>query len=431
MTIHTNRLGDAIEALQSGRTTPTSYVEQCLDRFDATEDDVRAFVPEDGRHERVRDAAAGLEAEYSGEDDRPPLYGVPVGVKDIYHVDGFETRAGSSVPPDALAGPEAGVVTALLNAGALVLGKTVTAEFAYFEPGPTRNPNDLEHTPGGSSSGSAAAVAAGVTPLTLGTQTIGSIVRPAAFCGVVGVKPSYDRIPDGGILPLSESADHPGYFTQDVAGARAAAPVLYDDWGDAAPAEPPVLGVPADAYLSQADDEMLAHFEQRLDDLRDAGYEVRETDALADIRAVNARHGDLVAAEAALAHTERYHEYGDRYADGTVGLLQDGHEVPVGRLVDARNGRWALEARLAEQMDEAGVDAWVAPSAPGPAPRGIDDTGDPVMNVPWTHACLPAVNLPAGDIDGLPVGMQFAGRFGDDERLFAWCESLSETLEQD
>jgi Asp-tRNA(Asn)/Glu-tRNA(Gln) amidotransferase A subunit family amidase len=427
MTTHHNPLADLIADLHDGRTTPTDYAESRLDRLDATEDDIRAFLPEEGRNDRVLAAAESVEDEYV-DGDRPPLYGVPVGVKDIYHVDGFETRAGSSVPPEALASPQSDVVSALLDAGALVFGKTVTAEFAYFEPGPTRNPHDLGHTPGGSSSGSAAAVAAGVTPLAVGTQTYGSIVRPAAFCGIVGVKPSYGRIPTAGIVPLSESGDHAGYFTQDVAGARHAAPVFYDDWEDATPDAKPVLGVPDDAYLSQADDEMLAQFEARLDDLRAAGYEIRRTDALSDVASVNDRHDDMVAGEAALTHDELYADYGDHYADSTAGLLTDGRDVSVGRLVDCRNGRRALRDSLAETMGERGLDAGVAPAAPGPAPAGIDSTGDPVMDVPWTHACVPAVGLPAGEIDGLPVGLQVAGRFDDDERLLAWCEDLADVL---
>ncbi|MFB6270690.1 MAG: amidase, partial [Halobacterium sp.] len=401
MTTHENPLGEAVRTLRDGRTTPTTYAETCLDRLAAVEDDVNAFVPEEGRRDRVTAAVASLET--ADESDRPPLYGVPVGVKDIFHVDGFETRAGSSLPPSALDGPQATVVSRLLDAGAVVLGKTVTTEFAYFEPGPTRNPHDLGHTPGGSSSGSAAAVAAGVTPLALGTQTIGSVVRPASFCGVVGVKPTYGRVPLDGVVELAGSADHVGFFTQDVAGARTAASVCYDDWEAADPDGPPVVGVPSDAYVSQADDEMVAHFERCLSALKKAGYEVRRTDVLADCEAVAARHDDLVAAEAALAHTERYGEYGDQYADSTVELLEDGHEVSVGRLVDARNSRRALRARLTDAMDETGVDVWAAPAAPGPAPSGTDSTGDPVMNAPWTHAGVPVVALPAGRVDGLPV----------------------------
>lgn len=429
MRTHENRLGQAVDALRHGDRTPTDYAERCLKRLDAAEGDIAAFVHEEGRAERVRDEASPVEAAYRDTTEKPPLYGVPVGVKDIFHVDGLPTRAGSGLPPEALAGPQADAVTALLDAGAVPLGKTVTTEFAYFAPGPTRNPHALDHTPGGSSSGSAAAVAAGEVPLALGSQTIGSIVRPASFCGVVGVKPSYDRISLAGVLPLSPSVDHVGYFTQDTAGAQLAAEVLCSEWD--APSEPPerpVVGVPHRNYLEQADDDMLDAFEASLDDLRAAGYEVRETDVLANIEAVNERHQDMVAAEAALEHGPLYAAYGDRYAEGTVELLEDGREVGVGDLVDARNGRLDLRAALDDAMGDLGVDVWAAPAAPGPAPEGIDNTGDPVMNLPWTHAGVPTVGVPAGEVSGLPVGVQFAANFGDDERLLAWADGLAAAL---
>lgn len=426
MTTHENRLADAVAELRSGMRTPTGYVESCLDRVGTVEEDVQAFLPETERAERVSMEAADLEAEYGGA--TPPLYGVPVAVKDIFHVDGLPTHAGSELPPEALAGPQAETVTSLLDAGAILMGKTVTTEFAYFEPGPTRNPHALDHTPGGSSSGSAAAVAAGEVPLALGSQTIGSVIRPASFCGVVGVKPSYERLPRGGVFPLSPSADHVGFFTQDVAGARVAAEVLAPQWEESRETEAPVIGVPHENYLLQADDAMVEAFDRALDRLTSAGYEVRRTDALADIEAINRRHQDLVAAEAALEHAALYDEYGTQYGEGTVELLEDGHEVGVGRLVDARNARRALRDRLGEAMDETGVDVWAAPAAPGPAPEGINDTGDPVMNLPWTHAGLPTVGLPAGGLDGLPVGVQFVARFGADERLLAWAEPIESAL---
>lgn len=425
MTTHENQLAAAVTALHAGERTPTEYAESCLNRLEAVETDVEAFLGEENRTSRVRDEASAVETAHRDTDSKPALYGVPVGVKDIFHVDGLPTRAGSDLPPEALAGPQADAVTALLDAGAIPLGKTVTTEFAYFAPGPTRNPHDLDHTPGGSSSGSAAAVAAGEVPLALGSQTIGSIVRPASYCGVVGVKPSYDRVSLDGVLPLSPAGDHVGYFTQDAAGARLAAEVLCSEWeGPDELPERPVVGVPHENYLDQADDAMLDAFEHTLDDLRAAGYEVRETAALANIDAVNERHQDMVAAEAALEHGPLYAAYGDRYAEGTVELLEDGREVGVGDLVDARNGRLDLRAALDDAMDDQGVDVWVSPAAPGPAPEGIDDTGDPVMNLPWTHAGLPTVGLPAGTVDGLPVGVQFAARFGADEQLLAWADDL-------
>src|SRR5262249_2824459 len=160
----------------------------------------------------------------------PSLYGVLIGVKDIFRATGFPTRAGSRLPPELLAGDEASCVTLLKSRGALILGKTVTAEFAYIDPGPTRNPYNLDHTPGGSSSGSAAAVAAGYCSLALGTQTIGSVIRPASYCGIVGFKPSYDRIPTDGVIHVSKALDHVGLLMQDVPGMALAASILCREW---------------------------------------------------------------------------------------------------------------------------------------------------------------------------------------------------------
>ena len=205
---------------------------------------------------------------------------MPVGIKDIFHVEGFATRAGSRLPPEVLAGEEGPAVAALKAAGALILGKTVSTEFAYFAPGPTRNPRNLEHTPGGSSSGSAAAVAAGLAPLALGSQTIGSTLRPAAYCGIAGYKPSYDRVPRDGIVPLAPSFDHVGIFAPDAAGVEAAARVLCRHWQAPGtglharnPRRPvrPVLGVPEGPHLERVEPAALARFRATCDRLSDGG----------------------------------------------------------------------------------------------------------------------------------------------------------------
>ncbi|MEC8818767.1 MAG: amidase, partial [Planctomycetota bacterium] len=182
--------------------TPDQSIEDVLQRveaaFEAREGLVHAFVEEPGRFERLRREARDLERRFPEDSVRPPLFGLAVGVKDIINVEGLPTRAGTSLPPELFAGPEAPCVRRLREAGALVVGKTVTTEFAYLAPGPTRNPHDPDHTPGGSSSGSAAGVAAGLCDAALGTQTVGSLMRPAAFCGVHAMKPSKGRVPDAG-----------------------------------------------------------------------------------------------------------------------------------------------------------------------------------------------------------------------------------------
>ncbi|MEF8878434.1 MAG: amidase [Haloarculaceae archaeon] len=422
-------LAGTATALREGDRTATDHVEETLDRVGEVDPEIRAMVAEPRREDRLGAAAAGLEARHPDPEERPPLYGVPVGVKDIFHVSELPTRAGSDLPPGDLAGPQADVVSTLRDAGALVLGKTVTTEFAYVEPGPTRNPHDLGHTPGGSSSGSAAAVAAGLCPLALGTQTVGSTIRPAAFCGIVGFKPSFGRIDRGGLILVSESADHVGLFTRDVAGMELAASVCCADWDGGVSAERPVLGVPDGAYVDQATEAGRAGFERALQELADAGFEIRYESVFEDIDAVTDRHRALVTAEMALSHHEWFERHEERYAEATAETIRDGRDTDAETIAAGRAGQRRLRASLGERMDETGVDCWVCPAAPGPAPEGIDDTGDPVMNAPWTHAGVPAVSVPAGTADGLPLGLQVVGRFGADERLLAHAAELEAALD--
>lgn len=385
---------------------------------------IDSFLPEKGRFARLHREAHALRDEQPRADLCSSLFGVPVGVKDIFHVDGFPTRAGSRLPAEVLAGPEADVVTALRAQGALILGKTVSTEFAYFAPGPTRNPHDPEHTPGGSSSGSAAAVAAGLVPLALGTQTIGSIIRPAAYCGVVGFKPSYDRISRKGVIPLAPSLDHVGYFTADAESAAVAALSLLRDYFPAAPFRPPVLGIPEGPYLSRASEEGLAHFRDTCDWLS-SRYRVKSVPAMPDFDKIEARHRRLVAAEAAQVHREWFAAHRDLYAPQTVELIERGQAVTPGQKSRDRAGRKKLRTQLMALMDEHRIDLWLSPAAPGPAPRGLAGTGDPVMNLPWTHAGLPTLGIPAGrSADGLPLGLQITARWWADAELLAWAPDL-------
>ena len=243
-----------------------------LARIEDEDVGLRALVPEPDRAARI---ARELAAAPTG-----PLHGVPVGVKDLMHVDGLATTAGSRLPPAELAGPEAAAVSLLRAAGAVVLAKTVTTEFALFAPGPTRNPRNPGHTPGGSSSGSAAVVAAGFCPLALGTQTCGSVIRPAAYCGVVGYKPSYGRISTGGVLLVAESFDTVGLLAADLAWVERAAPVLCSWWRPVGPLPPPVLARPDGPYLDQATEEARAVLE---------GLDATPVDLLSDIDQINIR----------------------------------------------------------------------------------------------------------------------------------------------
>jgi len=418
-------LAPLARSLREGDRRPTAVVDDLCDRLDAVDDDVTAFLPEPGRRDRLIREATALDARYDDPASRPSLFGVPVGVKDIFHVDGFLTEAGSSVPPATITGAESTAVTRLHDAGALTFGKAHTTEFAYFDPPETRNPNDLEHTPGGSSSGSAAAVAAGMCPLALGSQTVGSVIRPAAFCGVVGFKPSYGRIPLDGVVPFAPSVDHVGTFTADVAGAARAAATLCDGWEPVDPDDQPTLGVVEGPYAEQATDAGRAGVEAGVDALEDAGYEVRRVEMLDDVDEVNASHDALTAAEFALTHAEWYDAYGDDYAPESTALIEEGRDVSVDELATARADRLDLRERVGERAREAGVDLLLSPGAPGPAPEGIDDTGDPIMNLPWTNAGVPALTVPCGRVGNLPLGLQVVAPFGGDESLLAWGEDIA------
>ena len=406
-----------------------SALDRLAAHFAEREPGLRAFLPEEGRFERLRRELAALQARWPDPGDRPPLFGVPVGVKDIFRVDGFETRAGSRLPPELFQGPEAPSVTALKRAGALILGKTVSTEFAFFAPGPTRNPWNPEHTPGGSSSGSAAAVAAGLCPLALGSQTIGSILRPAAFCGVVGFKPSYERISRDGVIPLAPSFDHVGLFTPDVRGAERAAALLCRVWRPEVPPRRPRLGIPEGPYLERAAGEGRAHFREVCGRLAAAGYAVESVPALPDFQKIVEWHFEAVAAEAARVHQDWFARYGDLYAPRTAELIRRGQAVSDEQLARYRHGREELRNELAALMDEHRIDLWISPPALGAAPRGLEATGDPVMNLPWSHAGMPAVCLPAGrNAEGLPLGLQVAARWWADEELLAWARGLEEAL---
>jgi Asp-tRNA(Asn)/Glu-tRNA(Gln) amidotransferase A subunit family amidase len=423
-------VADLMDSLRSSEPTLPEFIAQVEARFLEREQFISAFLAEEGRFDRLRREADDLLARYPEEIARPPLFGVMVGIKDIFRADGFPTRAGSRLPAEEFAGPEAKSVSRLKEAGALILGKTVTTEFAYFAPGPTRNPRNPEHTPGGSSSGSAAAVAAGLCTLALGSQTIGSIIRPAAFCGVVGLKPTYERIPSYGVIPLSPSLDHVGFFTQDVMAARWAAPVLYDAWNGTTSAETkPSLGIPEGPYLDYVSPEGRASFEQTSSLLRDRGYVIRPVSVMPDFEAVSTRHHVIVAAEAAQVHESWFVKHAQLYASKTGALIREGQSITASELQAAREGREHLREELTHAMDANSLDLWIAPSAPGPAPRGLDSTGDPVMNLPWTHAGLPALSLPSGFAEsGLPFGLQIIGRWGQDEALLAQAAHIEAAL---
>ena len=415
-------------ALRSGEAELIAHVQTVCDRIDAEDPLIQALLPEPARRQRLTREAEALLASFPDSAPRPSLFGLLVGVKDFFRVAGFPTKAGSKLPAALFEGAESKVVTLLKQNGALVAGKTVTTEFAYFQPGPTRNPRNPEHTPGGSSSGSAAGVAAGFFPLALGTQTIGSVIRPAAFCGIIGFKPSYDRIPTSEMLFFSKSVDHVGLFSQDVATMRLACSALCDSWEDSKGAPPqglPALAVPDGPYLDEAEEAGRQHFEATLDRLAAEGFRIERIPFFPDYADLNRSHRRLTAVEVAQVHKQWYREYSDRYSVHMHEIMRTGATISDEERDDIRADQLRLRHAMEEALLSAGADLWVAPAATGPAPLGIHATGNPIMNLPWTNAGVPALSIPAGEaVGGLPLAVQFCAPFGADERLLAWGEAI-------
>ncbi len=394
--------------------------------FEATEARIHAFVTEPARVDRWRDELAAL----AGTAEPGPLHGLPLGVKDIFHVEGLPTGAGSDVPSSVLTGQQGPAVARLRAAGAFLVGKTTTTEFAYFAPAATRNPHALDRTPGGSSSGSAAAIASGQCALALGTQTIGSIGRPAAFCGVLGYKPSYDRVERDGVIPLAESLDHVGLFAPDLALLQRGAAVLVPDWAGVPEesARQLRLGVPNGPYLDALEPAGRRHFERVQSDFLAAGHQLIPCDLFPDFSSLAHRHRRLMAAECASTHQTWLREHRARYRTATLELIDRGLTIDPAEVAEIREARLDLRQRVDAALNQNQLDLWLTPPAPGPAPLGLESTGDPSLNLPWSQAGVPTLVLPAGKESGLPLGIQLAGRFGRDEELLSAAARLLTAL---
>lgn len=424
---------DLAQGLREGTLDAAVYFEGLCDRIEREDREIEALVPGTFDRTRVLATVRSLMEAFPDPASRPLLFGVPVGVKDIIRVDGFPTRCGSRLPVELFEGEEATCVTALKAAGCIVIAKTITTEFACFQPGPTRNPHDRSRTPGGSSSGSAAGVASGFFPVALGTQTAASITRPASYCGVYGFKPTYERVPRGGVFPFSPSADHVGVLSRDLAGIELMMPVLAATW---TPAPAPrsfarlVLAVPEGPYLDQASAGARSHFEETLDALARVGCQLRRVRTLEDIETINEDHRALIAAELAEVHAGFITRYGNLYGPKTREVIDRGRAVPRETLRRIRDRQAERRRVLCRRMEIESIDFWVSPSTTDHAPPGLESTGDPVMSLPWTFTGVPTLSVPSGrDRDGLPQGLHLAGRAGTDEAMLADLGPLSALVE--
>jgi Asp-tRNA(Asn)/Glu-tRNA(Gln) amidotransferase A subunit family amidase len=423
-------LRPVVDRLRTGALDPAKCLADALDRIDAVDPQLRAFLPEPDRRARLMAELAALRSDRSRADR--PLYGVPVAVKDLYRVDGLPTRAGSRLAASHFAGPQSHVISVLRRAGCLVLGKTCMDEFGCSEPPSTRNPHDLTRTPGGSSSGSAAAVASGMAPLAVGSQTQRSLIGPAAFCGVVGFKPSYGRVSFDGV-PLAPSADTVGLLAQDVAGVELAARTLIDDWMAAAGPRRPLLGVAGGtAFLGCLPSETRESFDRQVATLRRGDFAVRDVPVPwdAETGCWTAVLNDLLLAELANVHRRLFDSHAARYRPRTAAAIRVGLAIPPSRRDECRALLPHLRRSIEQAMVDAGIDVWICPSSLGPAPVGLELTGYVETTLIWSWAGLPCISVPAGQsAGGLPLGLQIVGRFGADESVLAWAADLAECLQ--
>ena len=393
-------------------------------------------------------AARRRDAELHAEGPRGPLHGIPVGIKDIYCARGIPTTCGSPIFADFIPEYDATSVALLKRAGAIIMGKTVTTEFACGDPAPTLNPWNPAHTPGGSSSGSAVGVAVRMFPAALGSQTAGSILRPAAYNGVVGFKPTFGRISRHGVYPVSQSLDTMGTFTRGVADAAlmlnalaghdpadpdsSAKPV--SDYTQAArpPETPPRIGVVPQFFLERCDAEVRAHTAAATRALAHAGTDLREIALPTDFDALLAAHRALMTVEGANVHQRNFAARPNDYSPNVREVIEQGIATPALTYLQAKNFQRQFTHDARKAM--SGFDALLTPATYSQAPASRETTGNPTFQTPWTFGGFPAISLPSGvSAQGLPLGIQLIADHFAEPRLLAtaaWCEqALNVTLQ--
>ena len=405
----------ALREMAAGRLTAAALLEACLARIAVREPAVHAFAHLD---------PVALKPARPG-----PLHGIPLAVKDVLDTADMPTGYNSPIWHGHRPRADAAPVAWSRAAGAVVVGKTVTTEFATRTPGPTTNPHDPARTPGGSSSGSAAAVGAGMVPLAFGTQTAGSIIRPAAYCGVVGYKPSFGTINRHGMKLMSESLDTIGVMARSVADCALLTGVLgHLDLGDPdAKVAPPTIGVCWTSMRDKADPETVDLMERAAATLARAGATVRAQELPAAYDAMEPAHGVVMNAESARAMGWELATHPDKLSASLREKLEWGAAQTGTALAAARTTFRTLQDGFPAAMD--GCDILITPAAAGEAPLGLEWTGDPAFNLIWTSLHVPCITVPAGTgPNGMPLGLQIVGRRGEDRAVLAWAQWVAAAL---
>ncbi len=429
-------IGEASKLIARGKLSSTDLVKSCLERIDALEGRIKAWALLD--REGALNRAAELDAELKAGKRRGQLHGIPVGIKDIFYTAGMRTEAGSKSWAGFTPSFDAAAVARLKEAGVVILGKTHTTEFAFMDPAPTRNPWNTEHTPGGSSSGSGAAVASGMCFAALGSQTGGSTLRPAAFNGIVGLKAERGRISTCGVVPLSWTMDHVGILTRSVADAALLLQILsgYDrrdpyslnatvpDFsGFLESIRPPHLGLAKGYFFEHANEEMRLHTEEVAEKLRKAGAIIEEIALPPGVAATFDLNHMIMKVDAAAYHKDMFAKRKELYGPNIRGLVEEGLATPATDFAAALKARGEVKNEMETALQR--VDAWLTPGAPGEAPPGLTSTGNSVMQRPWSTTGLPSIGIPTGlSKNGLPLAVQLGSASMTEAKLLGvarWC----------
>jgi Asp-tRNA(Asn)/Glu-tRNA(Gln) amidotransferase A subunit family amidase len=387
-----------LQALNSGEKTPADLLEICLRRIAVSEPDIRAWVEVTPQ----APLADGL------------LNGIPFGVKDIFETRGLATEYGSPLYEGRKGAVDAHVVSGLRRTGAVLLGKTRTTAFASFDPAATRNPRLPGHTPGGSSAGSAAAVAAGMAPFALGTQTLGSVLRPASFCGVCGFKPSFGLLSFEGVMPFAPSLDTVGFFTATAAGMSELWSRGFGGRFDSDLHRAAWMRIPADDAMQHA----LAGAVERL---RARGVTVDEIEPPDGWERLRSAARTINQYEGARSQRARFEAFGDRIGSKLAGLVRAGLRLAQSEYDDARAHVEHMKVEVSSIFWD--YPAILTPAAAGPAPAGLGTTGEPSHNAPWTALGVPAISVPL-PVEGAPLGVQIAAGWGRDDALVSVAAQL-------
>ena len=411
------------ERIRSGEWSAQSVIDACLTRIETLDRDLLAwaFIDADGAQAAARD----LDRDLAGGRPLGPLHGIPIGIKDIIDVARMPTTAGAAAFAHTRPTRDATLVARLRATGAIIVGKTQATEFAYRDPAPTRNPWSADRTPGGSSSGSAAAVAARMVPGAIGTQTVGSILRPAAYCGVVGFKGDLGAVPLDGVVPLSRPLDHVGPIARSVGDVALLDAILRDEPVSMARIGPPRLGVLRETF-ERAEPGLRRHLVALLARLAEAGADVVEVEVPTAFAPLAEAGQVLLEAGAAATHATMFAEHADEYGPTIHDLVLAGRSRSPAEVEHAERIRGA--AREAFERVTDAFDAMVSPVAPSTAPPFDDGTGDGSLCAPWSTLGVPAISIPTGlDPEGLPFAVQLVGGAGRSSRLLqaaAWCERI-------